>query len=201
MTTNTLPHTPTGRPDTTTRRVALITGSIRRDRIGHHVTAWVRAALERTGRFDIDLIDLADTTLPDDGLLEPGGGPATPVTGRVADADAFVVVTPEYNHSYPAGLKRFIDWHYSEWQFKPATLVGYGAGGGWAAIEHLRGVFAELNVVTTRRAVALPAPWNDLERDAFEPASGERPLDSALTELGWWADVLADARAHRPFQA
>lgn len=93
-----------------------------------------------------------------------------------------------------------IDWHYHEWMFKPATVLSYGAQGGLAATEHLRGVFAELHVVTTRRTVGLRAPWNDVDAGTFTPPPGvDTALDEALGELAWWADVLRDARRDRPF--
>ncbi len=153
------------------------------------------------GKLEVDLIDLAEITLPDDGQLAPGGGPESEVAHRIDAAAAFVFVTPEYNHSYPASVKRLIDWHYRQWMLKPATVVAYGVQGGHAAIEHLRGVFAELNMVTTRRCLGLPAPWNALdEADRFAPdAPVNEALKGALAELDWWAGVLTDARTHRPF--
>ncbi|MFI7079143.1 NADPH-dependent FMN reductase [Micromonospora sp. NPDC049903] len=180
-------------------RVAVISASVRKDRMGPTIADWVVAALGSAA--DVDLIDLADTLLPDDSLLYPGGGPKSAVADRIDAADAFVFVMPEYNHSYPASLKRLIDWHYAEWRLKPATIVAYGVHGGYAAIEQLRGVLAELNVVTTRRVIGLPAPWdclNDQQRYAPDDRLC-RGLAGCLDELRWWADVLADARRTRPF--
>lgn len=150
--------------------------------------------------FEVDLVDLADVRLPDDDELQPGGGKRTVLTSCIEAADGYVIVTPEYNHSYPASLKRAIDWHYREWMFKPATVLSYGAQGGLAATEHLRGVFAELHVVTTRRAVGLRAPWERANAGAYAASSGEdKALDEALGELTWWAEVLRAARRDRPF--
>lgn len=167
------------------------------------IAEWVVTALNDTDGVEVDLIDLAKVTLPDDSLLYPGGGPKTEVADRIAAAEAYVFVTPEYNHSYPASLKRFIDWHYSQWMLKPATIVAYGVRGGFAATEHLRGVLAELNVVTVRRCLGLSAPWKSLDdAERYTPGEGETPaLSAALAELAWWADVLTDARANRPFPA
>ncbi|GIJ40935.1 NADPH-dependent FMN reductase [Micromonospora andamanensis] len=191
------------------RRVAVISGSVRKDRMGPSIAQWVAAALGPAGALDpavaldpapVDLIDVAQVELPDDSLLYPGGGPKSEVADRIAAADAFVFVTPEYNHSYPASLKRLIDWHYGEWRVKPATIVAYGVHGGYAAIEHLRGVLAELSVVTTRRALGLRAPWTSLDdRGRYTPdAEVARGLTASLAELRWWAEVLADARRDRP---
>ena len=179
-------------------RVTVISASVRTERMGPAVARWVLAALDET--VDADLIDVAEITLPDDSLLYPGGGPRSEVAHRIAAADAFVFVTPEYNHSYPASLKRLIDWHYAEWRVKPATVVAYGVQGGYAAIEHLRGVLAELSVVTTRRTMGLRAPWTALDdRGRYVPdADVSRGLAASLAELRWWAEVLADARQNRP---
>lgn len=179
----------------------MISASVRKDRLGPTIAEWVVAALDRPA--DVDLIDVAEIRLPDDSLLSPGGGPRSEVAHRIAAADAFVFVTPEYNHSYPAALKRLIDWHYAEWRVKPATVVAYGVQGGYAAIEHLRGVLAELSVVTTRRAIGLRAPWTCLDdRGRYAPdADVSRGLTASLAELRWWAEVLADARRNRPLPA
>lgn len=188
-------------PAPTRTRIAVISSSIRSERMSPSIADWVLTELtERDGTL-VDQIDLTQVALPDDNLLSPGGGPATEVGERIEAADAFVVVTPEYNHSYPASLKRLIDWHYTQWKLKPATIVAYGVHGGHSAIEHLRGVLAELHMVTTRRCLGLPAPWKAVDDSGrFTPSeAATTALKHALAELVWWADVLADARARRPF--
>lgn len=187
-------------------RIAVVSASVRDGRLSPTIADWVIAALNQigetdTGHVEIDLLDLATITLPDDNLLYPGGGPKSEVAPRIDGADAFVFVTPEYNHSYPASLKRLIDWHYNEWMLKPATIVAYGVQGGHAAIEHLRGVLAELNIVTTRRALGLSSPWEKLDDgERFTPGEGTTSaLLGALAELTWWTGVLAEARTNRPF--
>ncbi|MFC7375144.1 NADPH-dependent FMN reductase [Brachybacterium sp. GCM10030268] len=183
------------------KRVAVISSSLREGRMSPSIADWVVAALDRTSGVQVDLIDLAEITLPDDSQLYPGGGPTTEVADRVEAAEAFVVVTPEYNHSYPGSLKRFVDWHFSQWMLKPATIIAYGVRGGHAATEHLRGVFAELNMVTTRRGLGLSTPWEALDdAERYTPDDGTtRALSAALAELLWWAGVLRDARTDRPF--
>lgn len=180
-------------------RVAVIAASVRTDRLSLALAAWAAARASAAGAA-VDLIDLGEIELPDDSLLEPGGGPRSVIADRVAQADAYVLVTPEYNHSYPASLKRAIDWHYTEWMFKAATVLPYGVQGGILAAEHLRAVLAELHVVTTRRCVALRQPWNDVDDQRYLPADGVEPaFDQALTELLWWGETLRTARRERPF--
>ena len=181
-------------------RIAVIAASVRKERLSRMLADWAVGRAPGIAA-DVDLIDLAECDLPSDELLQPGGGPRSSIADRIEGADAFVVVTPEYNHSYPASLKRVIDWHYREWMFKAATVLPYGVQGGLLAAEHLRGVFAELHVVTTRRVVGLRAPWDDVAADGFTPAPAVgTAFDEALSELRWWADVLRTARRDRPFQ-
>ncbi|WP_433723151.1 NADPH-dependent FMN reductase [Actinoplanes sp. CA-051413] len=170
-------------------RVAVIVASTREGRFGPTVAAWF--AGEAAGRTDVDaeIIDLA-------------GAEAEPVTARLAAADAFVVVTPEYNHSYPAPLKAVIDGHSREWHAKPVGFVSYGGlSGGLRAVEHLRPVFAELHAVTVRDTVSFHGG-----RSCFGPDG--RPLDPRepaaaahrlLDRLTWWGITLRDAHQARPY--
>jgi NAD(P)H-dependent FMN reductase len=121
----------------------------------------------------------------------------------VERADAFVIVTPEYNHSFPAALKNFIDWHHPQWQAKPVGFVSYGGlGGGLRAVEQLRLVFAELHAVTVRDSVSLHGPWSGLGQDG-EPRDATVCAGAAkgmLGQLSWWGRALRTARAERPYQ-
>src|SRR5690606_5472841 len=120
----------------------------------------------------------------------------------LAAADAFVVVTPEYNHSFPASLKNAIDWFYSEWHAKPVGFVSYGGRtGGMHAVEQLRLVFTEVEAVTVRAAVSLRNYWEQLDGDG--KLVGHEDLDSAartmLDRLVWWAEALRAHRTIRPY--
>jgi len=175
-------------------RVAVLTGSVRGERLSRTLAGWAADRIEVTGAA-ADLIDLAEHRLPDDELLQPGGGPRSEIADRIEHADAFVVVTPEYNHSYPGSLKRAIDWHYDEWAFKPATVLSYGVQGGLLATEHLRGVFAELHVVTTRRVVGLRGTVGGRRRRRVHPGVGGR---RGLRRGTGRAALVGRRAAHRP---
>ena len=100
-------------------------------------------------------------------------------------ADAFVVVTPEYNHGYPAPLKELIDSVNAEWQAKPVAFVSYGGvSGGLRAVEQLRLVFAELHAVTIRDSVSFPGAWEQFDE------SGVLRNPERLTEI--WTLCLRD---------
>ncbi|MEV4200301.1 NADPH-dependent FMN reductase [Micromonospora globbae] len=181
--------------------VAVLVGSVRRPRIGRLVADWFVGRAAERDDLRTDLIDLAEVALP---LTDtpPGGNPASPIAGRLAEADGFVVVTPEYNHSFPAALKNAIDWHHREWMGKPVAFVSYGAGsGGVRAVEQLRLVFAELHAATTRTGVVLTAPWERIDAAGrfVDDGPTRRAADATLTELVWWAEALRAARRTRPY--
>ncbi|MFI2207388.1 NADPH-dependent FMN reductase [Streptomyces sp. NPDC020192] len=190
-------------------RVAVLVGSVREGRQGRAVADWFLGTAAADPGLDLDVIDLAEVDLP---LVLPGwGGKPSPETAavlrgvspRLAAADAFVVVTPEYNHSFPAALKNFIDWHHpQQWQAKPVGFVSYGGlGGGLRAVEQLRLVFAELHAVTVRDSVSLHGPWSGLAADGT-PRDAEVCAGAAkgmLGQLAWWGRALRAARAERPY--
>ncbi|GII80944.1 FMN reductase [Sphaerisporangium rufum] len=194
-----------GGPGTERLRVAVIIGSTRSGRFGATVAGWLTARARRRGDLDVDLVDLADARLPD--TLGDHDEPRPPavraLAPRLAAADAFAVVTPEYNRSFPAPLKTAIDWYYEEWHAKPVTFVAYGReSGGLHAIEQLRQVFTEVHAVAIHGAVSLPCYWNLFTADGGWPKPGadcHAALASALDQLTWWARALRDARATRPY--
>ncbi|WP_199429504.1 NADPH-dependent FMN reductase [Qaidamihabitans albus] len=181
--------------------LAIIIGSTRKDRFCPVPAKWFAAEAAGHDGIEVDLIDLADMELPDtlDHSMDVAAlGP------RLAAADAFVVVTPEYNHSYPAALKTAIDHFHAEWQAKPVGFVSYGGmAGGLRAVEHLRQVFAELHATTVRDTLSFAQFW-----DRFD--AGGRPKDaesasaaarSMLGQLAWWGTALREAREARPYAA
>ncbi|MEU4478411.1 NAD(P)H-dependent oxidoreductase [Micromonospora sp. NPDC023966] len=181
--------------------LAVLVGSVRQPRMGRLIADWFTDRAARRDDLRVDLVDLAEVPLP---LADtpPGGNPASPIAERLAAADAFVVVTPEYNHSFPAALKNAIDWHHREWTAKPVAFVSYGAGsGGIRAVEQLRLVFAELHATTTRTGVVLTAPWERLDWQGRLVDDGPlgRAADATLDELAWWGEALRTARRDRPY--
>ncbi|WP_329282299.1 NADPH-dependent FMN reductase [Streptomyces sp. NBC_00691] len=190
--------------------LAVIQGSTRDGRLGPTVANWLLTHAAARPEFTTDLIDLAETPLPTvfpqlgqaPGRAEDRAALAA-MSPRLAAADAFVVVTPEYNHSYPASLKNAIDWHNPEWHAKPVGFVSYGGfSGGLRAVEHLRGVFAELHAVTVREAIGLQGVWAqfDAEGRAVDP-SVDAAAKTLLDRLTWWGEALRAARAHKPYEA
>ncbi|MCF6467824.1 NAD(P)H-dependent oxidoreductase [Nonomuraea sp. MG754425] len=176
-------------------RIAVVIASVRRPRLADPLAAWLERELTTIDWLDLDLVDLAAVSLPMH-EMRPGGAAASPIAGRLADADGFVFLTPEYNHSFPASLKNAIDWHFTEWAYKPVAFVGYGASGGIRAVEQLRAVLPELRATTVRESVLIPMAWEHLDGGGrFVPPPGTaQALHATMTELRTWADGLRSVR-------
>ncbi|GIH14944.1 NADPH-dependent FMN reductase [Rugosimonospora africana] len=176
-------------------RIAVVIGSVRKPRLADPLAAWLERELAALDWVDVDMIDLAAVSLPMH-ELQPRGAAASPIAGRLAEADGFVVLTPEYNHSFPASVKNMIDWHLVEWAYKPVGFVGYGGSGGIRAVEQLRAVFPELRATTVRESVLLPMAWKHLDTAGrFTPPPGAvEALHAMMSELATWARALRPAR-------
>ncbi|MBF6053197.1 NADPH-dependent FMN reductase [Streptomyces eurocidicus] len=186
-------------------KLAVIVASVREGRFGPTVANWFVKQAGLRDDFEVDVIDLADHELPYVLSQQPSAEVVealSKVTPRLEQADAFVVVTPEYNHSFPASLKSLIDWHYTQWQGKPVGFVSYGGlAGGLRSAEQLRPIFAELHAVTIREAVSFHMAWEKFDENG-EPKDQSGPAGAAkalLDQLGWWADGLREQRARRPY--
>ncbi|AGZ46706.1 NADPH-dependent FMN reductase [Actinoplanes friuliensis] len=167
--------------------MAVIVASTREGRFGPTVAAWFAGEARGRSDLEVDVVDLADEET---------------VTGRLGLADAFAVVTPEYNHSYPAPLKAVIDAHHSEWHAKPVGFVSYGGlSGGLRAVEHLRPVFAELHAVTVRDTVSFHGGRYCFGSDGLptDPSECGAAAGRLLDRLAWWGTTLREARETRPY--
>ncbi|MFG2606233.1 NADPH-dependent FMN reductase [Streptomyces sp. NPDC048514] len=186
-------------------RLAVLVGSGRPGRSGTAVARWFAAEARRCDGLETDVVDLAEHPLP----AEPVPAPPPEVcevlarlTPRLDRADMFVVVTPEYNRSFPATLKTAIDWHDSEWQAKPVGFVSYGGrSGGLRAVEQLHQVFGELHAVPVRDTVSFHGVGQLFDADGrpTDPAGSSAAAQLLLDELGWWGRVLREGRARHPY--
>ena len=183
--------------------LAIVVGSTRQGRFAPTVAQWFSGVAALREDMSVDVIDLAEAQLPD--MLSHKPPPeVSAITSRFASADAFVIVTPEYNHSFPAPLKTAIDWHSEEWHAKPVGFVSYGGNsGGLRAVEQLRQVFAELHAVTVRDTVSLHSVWGKFDSAGLlkDPDRYARPAKSMLDQIAWWGWALREARQARPYAA
>ncbi|MFJ9415490.1 NADPH-dependent FMN reductase [Streptomyces sp. NPDC101227] len=181
--------------------LAVIVGSTREGRFAPVIANWFTRHAETHAHIDVDVIDL-DTIRPYE--LRAGTEAHTSFAKRIDQADAFVVITPEYNHSFPAPLKHAIDLLRPQWQAKPVGFVSYGGiSGGLRAVEQLRLVFAELHATTVRETVSFPMAGNlfDDAGEPRDPAPVAKAADALLRQLTWWAVALREARLARPYGA
>ncbi|HEV2777860.1 MAG TPA: NAD(P)H-dependent oxidoreductase [Actinophytocola sp.] len=182
-------------------RVAVIIGSTRQGRVGDRVGRWFGGLAARRADVEVTVVDLADFAFPAS-YPDTATPPMIEFAGRVGAADAFVIVTPEYNRSFPASLKQAIDFAYDEWRAKPVGFVSYGCGStGVYAVEQLRGVFTELQATTVRNSVGfnlLDGGFDERCRPP-DPDRAARAATTMLDQLIWWGCALRDARAARPY--
>ena len=188
-------------------RIAVIIGSTRDTRFADKPAAWMIDQVNQNGAFEAELVDLRDFDLPlfnevASNAWMPSSDPAAiKWQEKIAEFDGYVFVVAEYNRSLTGSLKNALDQAYVEWNRKPVGAIGYGGVGAARAIEHLRNIAVELQMVPLRNAVHIAAgsfmkvhpmgenaPISEIEA-AIKPAS-----DAMLGELLWWANATREAR-------
>ncbi|MCX5390581.1 NADPH-dependent FMN reductase [Streptomyces sp. NBC_00094] len=181
--------------------------SDREGRFAPVIADWFLSRVAGREDFSVKVVDLAEIDLPT--ALSHHPSPAVraqlaKVTPVLEDADAFVVLTPEFNHSFPASLKNLIDRHFGEWQAKPVGFVSYGGlSGGLRAVEQLRQIFAELHAVTVRDTVSFHSAWRHFDEEGRhkDPAGAEEAAKALLDQLAWWARTLKQGKSAVPYAA
>ena len=184
-------------------KIAVVIGSTREGRLGDAVGRWFAALADTRVDLDVSIVDLLAWDLPFLSTpVPPAMAPPTdPLVKRwaatVAGADGYVVVTPEYNHGYPAALKNALDLVFEPWRRKPISFVSYGgSGGGVRAVEQLRQVVVELEKVPLRHQVAIPRAYLAFDDDGrLHDDWHARDAERLLDELACWAGALRAARA------
>ena len=181
--------------------IAVIVGSVREGRISLPIAKWVMDRVAARAEFDAELLDLAEWDLPM--FAEPNPPATGRYTGekqrawaeRIAAAEGYILVAPEYNHGMSAVLKNALDTVYAEWGRKPVTFVAHGGMGGARSVEQLRQVTAAMEMAPLSNAVHLQGAAKLREGDRFNAGEIEdRRLSVLFDELLWWARALAAAR-------
>ncbi|HYW04074.1 MAG TPA: NAD(P)H-dependent oxidoreductase [Gammaproteobacteria bacterium] len=187
-------------------RLRIIIASTRPGRKGPAVTAWLERAARAHEGFDCDVLDLAEVGLP---LLDEPEHPSLrnyhhahtrAWSEMVNEADAFIIVLPEYNHGYPASIKNALDYVFHEWHYKPAGLVSYGGiAGGIRSAELIKPVLTTLRMVPLNEAVPLPFFTQHMsEEGTFEPpAEIEDSVRGMLDEMLRVAEALEPLRERK----
>jgi NAD(P)H-dependent FMN reductase len=185
-------------------QLKIIIASTRSGRKGPAVADWIlkRAKLEK--KFKVELIDLAELNLPF--LDEPEmaieqkykHAHTKKWSKTIVKSDAFIIVTPEYNNSYPAPIKNALDYLFTEWNYKPVGFVSYGGvAGGTRAVQALKIVLASLKMVAVKEAVNIPffEKYLDVEGLFVSNKEQDKSADVMFKELIKWASALDKMRA------
>ena len=182
----------------------IIIGSTRPGRVGPAVADWIAARAREHGGFDVQVTDLAELNLP---ILDEPHHPrlrqyvhqhTKDWSALVESSDAFIFVTPEYNHGISGALKNAIDYVFNEWQHKPAGIVSYGGvAAGTRATQMLKQVLAALKVVPMVEAVNIPFVHSHLDEDGrLKPTEAmEASATAMLDEVLRWTESMRGLRA------
>jgi len=141
-------------------QIALFVGSVRRDRQGIKVAHWIEEKWTARGHI-VYFIDPLELNLPllDRMYKEMDNPPSKlrDLQNKIKNAEGYLAVTPEYNHSTSAAMKNTLDYFLEEYFFKPSAIVSYSAGGfgGVNAAQHLRLIFAELGASSISSSFAI----------------------------------------------
>lgn len=182
-------------------RIAIIIGSTRPGRKAEAVARWVHGIAKNRSDAEFEVVDIQDFHLPllDESVPPSMGQYSRPHTkawaAKIASFDAYVFVTPEYNHGIPGALKNAIDFLYQEWNNKAAGFVSYGSASGVRSVEQLRLVMGELQVADVRAQVMLSL-YTDFENlTTFKPAGyHEKSVNAMLDQLLSWGRALKTVR-------
>ncbi len=186
-------------------KIAVILGSIREIRRGGRVAKWLMPQLSKFKGIEFELLDLKNYPLPffnesnsPEGLEDNyTNNEGKKWAAKIGQADAFIFITPEYNHGTSAVLKNALDWVYYEWNRKPVAFVSYSpnAAGGIRAVEQLRENTIELQMAPMHEAIHISYVLDTIDENGnlLKGHYNER-LTKLMDELLWWAKALKTAR-------
>ncbi len=186
--------------------IKIILGSIREGRKSESIGKWVLDEARKISNADFEIIDPKEYPLP---LFSDAIPPAytekpykddvrEKLSNKIDEADGFIFITPEYNHGYTSVMKNLLDSFYKEWTIKPGTFVSYGgAAGGSRAVEQLRQVLVELQMVPIREAIHIVGVFNAFDDRGLvkEEIKSKHKLDDVINKIVWWSEVLKEARS------
>lgn len=188
-------------------RIGIIYGSTRPTRFVEKPGSWLADLAKKRSDWDVEVIDLATFDLPlfdeaASNLWAPSANEnAVAWQNKLAEFDAFIFVTPEYNRSITGALKNALDQAYKEWVRKPMAVFGYGATGGARAVEHLRTIGIELQMVPIRHGLHLMGgdffavhPMGGDGEMASVEANLLPAVEAMFDDLDWWTRATLAAK-------
>jgi len=187
--------------------IAIVIGSTRPTRFADKPAQWMLKQAQLRGDIEVELVDLRDHPLPffdemaSNMWMPSKNAEAVRWQETVGRFDGYIFVVAEYNHSITGVLKNALDQAYKEWNRKPFTAIGYGGTGAARAVEHLRSIGVELQMVSTHAAVHI----GGVDFMTVFPMGGNKPIEeieanllpsakTALDELVWWAKATMAAK-------
>jgi len=188
-------------------QIKVIAGSTREGRFSDKAAAWIAEEIKKQDGVAVEVLDLRNYDMPFFNELMSPAFKQSPYkneavarfTKKINEGDAFVVVTPEYNHGTSGVLKNALDWVYQEWNNKPVAFVSYGSVGGSRAVEHLRQNVIELQMAPIRNSVHIPGEQyfpvvfgKTQASDLFALQADK--AEAMITQLLWWTRALKNAR-------
>jgi NAD(P)H-dependent FMN reductase len=186
-------------------KIKIILGTTRPERFGEQPANWMLNLAKEHGGAEFELIDLREVNLPlfDEPVppamgAEPVGDHTKEWANIIGEADGFIIVTGEYDHTIPAALTNAVQFLAKEWANKPVAYVGYGAAAGGArAIEHLRQMAGQLSQFDISEHVLIPNYWSQMSEAGVWTPSEHQVSDAGATldKIVFWTDAFADARA------
>lgn len=187
-------------------KLHVIIASTRPGRVGLPIGNWFFARAKAHAKLEVTLVDLKEVGLPlydepQHPRLEKYEHAHTKAWSQsVRAADAFVIVTPEYNFSAPPALVNALDYLYNEWNYKPVAFVSYGGiSGGLRAVQHAKNVVTSMKMVPIVESVTLPFAAKLVADEKFAATEAhDKSAEVMLEELLRWAEALAPMRAPKP---
>lgn len=188
-------------------KTGVILGSTREGRLGEMVAKWIAAKAATRSELQVELLDLKSYPLapypyPNPPKVFEKSYPdeaARNWVAKVNEQDAFIIVTPEYNHGYPAALKNALDHVYAGWNEKAVAFCAYGGlSGGIRAVQQLRQVVIELQMAPVRDEVVIPFIGRAFKDGKPLDEVMEKRADAMLDSFTWWAKVLSEGRKNYP---
>jgi len=185
--------------------IVLLYGSVRRDRQGIRAARFAERRLTARGH-TVSFVDALDVKLPllDRMYKEYRKGEAPEVLEKLATmyraADAFVIVTGEYNHSIPPPLTNLLDHFLEEYFFRPSAIVSYSGGqfGGVRAAVHMQAILCELGMPSIASSFPVPRVGSAFDEEGNELTPGAaRRFDRLAAELEWYAEALKRQREEK----
>jgi NAD(P)H-dependent FMN reductase len=183
-------------------KIKVVLGSVREGRNADKVWAWLEKQLAVFGKFDIELLDLKQINLP---LFNESNHPAQGLpheteaarnwSAKMAEADGYIIVTPEYDHAVPGALRNALDYLANEWKRKAVAIVSYGAAaGGTRAAEGLKASLTYMEMAVMPNEVNIPNVWAAFDESGGLPEAFGDAAQKTFTTLEWWAKLLSEAR-------